>query len=74
MAQGTKGNIVQIMGTVVDAEFPQGLLPDIYNGLELDLNGEKLVLEVEQHIGNNRVRCLALGPTEGMSRKQETPF
>lgn len=71
MAQGTKGNIVQILGTVVDAEFPQGLLPDIYNGLELDLNGEKLVLEVEQHIGNNRVRCLALGPTEGMSRGTE---
>lgn len=71
MAQGTKGTIVQIIGTVVDAEFPQGLLPDIYNGLELDLDGKKLVLEVEQHIGNNRVRCLALGPTEGMARGTE---
>jgi F-type H+-transporting ATPase subunit beta len=71
LAQGTKGTIVQIIGTVVDAEFPQGLLPDIYNGLELDLDGKKLVLEVEQHIGNNRVRCLALGPTEGMARGTE---
>ena len=71
MAQGTKGSIVQVIGTVVDAEFPQGELPSLYSGLELQLDGERLVLEVEQHIGNNRVRCLALGPTEGMTRGTE---
>ena len=60
MAQGTKGRIVQIIGTVVDAEFPPDNLPGIFNGLELDNNGARLVLEVEQHIGNNWVRCLAL--------------
>ena len=68
MAQGTKGTVVQVIGTVIDAEFPQDGLPALYNGLELQLGGERLVLEVEQHIGNNRVRCLALGPTEGMAR------
>ena len=71
MTQGTKGSIVQVIGTVVDAEFPQGGLPSLYNGLELQLEGERLVLEVEQHIGSNRVRCLALGPTEGMARGME---
>ena len=71
MAQGTKGSIVQVIGTVVDAEFPQDRLPSLYNGLEMQLDGERLVLEVEQHIGNNRVRCLALGPTEGMTRGTE---
>ena len=71
MTQGTKGSIVQVIGTVVDAEFPQGGLPSLYSGLELQLEGERLVLEVEQHIGNNRVRCLALGPTEGMARGME---
>ena len=43
----------------------------MYNGLELDNSGEKLVLEVEQHIGNNWVRCLAMGPTEGLTRGTE---
>ena len=68
MAEGTKGRIVQIIGTVVDAEFPPDLLPAINNGLEVDLDGQRLSLEVEQHIGNSWVRCLALGPTEGMRR------
>jgi F-type H+-transporting ATPase subunit beta len=68
MAQGTKGKIVQVMGTVVDVEFPPGDLPAQFNALELDLLGETLVLEVEQHVGNNRVRCLAMGPTEGLAR------
>ena len=57
MTQGTKGSIVQIIGTVVDVEFPPDDLPAIYNGLELDNSGERLVLEVEQHIGDNWVRC-----------------
>ena len=71
MPQGTKGSIVQIIGTVIDVEFPPDGLPAIYNGLELDNSGERLVLEVEQHIGNNWVRCLAMGPTEGLTRGVE---
>ncbi len=68
MAQGTKGKVVQVMGTVVDVEFPPDTLPDLYNAVELDLHGQRLVLEVEQHVGNNWVRCLAMGPTDGLAR------
>ena len=71
MTQGTKGSIVQVIGTVIDVEFPPDGLPAIYNALELDNSGERLVLEVEQHIGNNWVRCLAMGPTEGLTRGVE---
>ncbi len=63
-----QGKIVQVIGTVVDVEFPPDGLPAIYNALTLDLEGEPLVLEVEQHVGNSWVRCLALGPTEGLAR------
>ena len=65
------GTVVQIIGTVVDVEFPTDNLPAIYNALEIGANGDKLILEVEQHIGNNWVRCLALGPTEGLKRGVE---
>ena len=68
MAQGTQGRIVQVIGTVVDAEFPAQDLPAIFNALEMEVAGERLVLEVEQQIGNNWVRCVALGPTEGVTR------
>ena len=62
------GKVVQVIGTVVDAGFPPDAMPAIFNALETQIDGTKLVLEVEQHIGNNWVRCLALGPTEGLSR------
>ena len=68
MAQGAQGTVVQVIGTVVDVEFPPDNLPSIYNAIELDNAGEKLVLEVEQQVGNSWVRCLALGPTEGLTR------
>ncbi|MED5428198.1 MAG: F0F1 ATP synthase subunit beta [Chloroflexota bacterium] len=62
------GKIVQVIGTVVDVEFPPDGMPLVFNALETTIGDEKLVLEVEQHIGNNWVRCLALGPTEGLIR------
>ncbi len=68
MAEGSEGKIVQVIGTVVDAAFPSDQLPDLFNALEVDLHGQRLVLEVEQQVGNSWVRCLALGPTEGLSR------
>ncbi|MQF87306.1 MAG: F0F1 ATP synthase subunit beta [SAR202 cluster bacterium] len=68
MAELAEGRVVQVIGTVVDVEFPPENLPGIYNALELESNGEKLVLEVEQQVGNSWVRCLALGPTEGLTR------
>ncbi len=67
-----KGKVVQVIGTVVDVEFPPEELPGLFNALELTMpDGSKLVLEVEQHTGNNWVRCLALAPTEGLARGAE---
>jgi F-type H+-transporting ATPase subunit beta len=65
-----KGAIVQILGAVVDIEFPPDQLPQIYDELRLQqpLSGEQLSFEVEQHPGNNWVRCVAMGPTEGLQR------
>ena len=69
MAKGTEGRVVQIIGTVVDVEFPPDELPEIYNAIEIEMgNGQTLVAEVEQHVGNNWVRCLAMGSTDGMRR------
>ena len=62
------GTIIQVIGTVVDVEFPSEQMPGIYNALETEVNGEPLILEVEQHVGNNWVRCLAMGPTDGLAR------
>ena len=66
-----KGKVAQIIGTVVDVEFPPDALPALFNSLELDIDGETLVLEVQEHLGNNWVRTLALGPTEGLARGTE---
>ncbi len=61
MAKGTKGKLVQIIGTVVDVEFPAEELPEVYNAIEIDPgDGGKLLAEVQQHLGNNWVRCLAM--------------
>ncbi len=66
-----KGKVVQIIGTVVDVEFPPEELPAIYNAVEIEMGGGKLVAEVEQHLGNNWVRCLAMGSTDGLGRGAE---
>ena len=71
MAKGSKGKVIQVIGTVVDVEFAADELPEIYSAVELKNEGEKLVLEVEQHVGNSWARCLALGATEGLSRGTE---
>lgn len=65
------GKVIQIIGTVVDVEFPQESLPEIFNAVEIQQNGNKVILEVEQHIGNNWVRCLAMTPTDGLERGAE---
>ena len=70
MTESSKGKIVQIIGTVVDVEFNEGELPALFNALEVEEVTERLVLEVEQHIGNNWVRCLSLAPTDGLVRGQ----
>ncbi|MCY3956941.1 MAG: F0F1 ATP synthase subunit beta [Chloroflexi bacterium] len=64
-----EGRIVQIVGAVVDVEFPPDDLPSLYNALELDTDaGDRVVLEVEQHIGDSTVRCVSMRPTEGLRR------
>jgi F-type H+-transporting ATPase subunit beta len=63
-----KGKIAQVIGTVVDVEFPPDELPALYSACEITTHSSKLVLEVQEHIGNNWVRCLALSPTEGLER------
>src|SRR5688500_11797048 len=96
MAAGTVGKVVQVLGAVVDCEFPPDQLPTIFSALEIrrdpattagsgdgraaggdGSNGtagagggqpERLVLEVEQHIGNNWVRCVAMDTTDGLRR------
>lgn len=67
---GTKGIVVQVLGAVVDVEFPQDQLPEIYNAVLVRPAGAEkdLTLEVEQHLGNNWVRCVAMGPTDGLQR------
>ncbi|MDO8716202.1 MAG: F0F1 ATP synthase subunit beta [Dehalococcoidales bacterium] len=71
MAKGTKGHVIQVIGTVVDIEFPPDQLPELFNAVELIQDGSKTVLEVQGHIGNNRVRCLSFSPTEGLARGVE---
>ncbi len=66
-----KGKVAQVIGTVVDIEFPPGELPALYNAVEIPRDGGKIVLEVQHHIGNNWVRCLALSPTDGLERGVE---
>ena len=66
-----KGKIVQIIGTVIDVEFPPDELPKTFNALEINTDKGKLILEVQADIGNNWVRCLSLAPTEGLARGTE---
>lgn len=67
-----KGKVVQVIGTVVDIEFPPDNLPEIFNAIEIKMaEGKKIVLEVQEHIGNNWARCLSLSPTEGLARGVE---
>jgi len=67
----TKGTVIQISGSVVDAVFPAGQLPKIREALSVTCQGKRRVMEVAQHIGNNRVRCIMLSESEGLSRGLE---
>ncbi|HAL60868.1 MAG TPA: F0F1 ATP synthase subunit beta [Chloroflexi bacterium] len=71
MSKGIKGRVVQVIGPVVDVEFPPQELPEIYNAVEIYRDGSKLVLEVQQHIGDEWVRCLAMDTTDGLRRGLE---
>ena len=78
-ATGATGKVVQVIGAVVDCEFPAEQLPAVFNALEIKqstTNGtgddpSNLILEVEQHLGNNWVRCVAMDSTDGLGRGVE---
>jgi F-type H+/Na+-transporting ATPase subunit beta len=79
MSVEVKGNIVQVIGTVVDIKFPSDNLPPIYGAVYLtnpsinDIH-ENLVLEVAQHVGDSVVRCIAMNTTDGLLRGQEATY
>lgn len=70
MAENNIGTVSQVMGAVVDVKFP-GDLPEILNALEVDNNGNRLVLEVAQHLGESQVRTIAMDTTDGLIRGTE---
>ena len=65
-----EGTIIRVQGPIVDVLF-RGGVPLIFEALSIDLDKEKLILETEFEIGNNEVRTLALGPTDGLRRGQK---
>ncbi len=68
-SQDRIGRVAQIMGSVVDVRFPPGALPDLHHAIEIPRpEGPPLVVEVEQHIGAQVVRCVAMGSTDGLAR------
>ena len=72
MADKIRGRVVQVIGPVVDIEFPPEQLPEIYDAVEIPRDDDgKLVLEVEQHLGGDWVRCLAMDSTDGLRRGTE---
>ncbi|NMB48318.1 F0F1 ATP synthase subunit beta [Candidatus Kuenenbacteria bacterium] len=62
------GLVAQVIGPVVDIRFEDGVLPEIYHALTVEMDKQKLFLEVQQHVGNNMVRCVAMGSTDGLAR------
>ena len=74
---GRIGRVVQVIGPVVDVEFKEGELPEIYGAIRITSKGFDnptpidIIVEVEQHLGENRVRCVSMHPTEGLSRGME---
>jgi len=64
-----KGKVIEIIGPVVDVKFPEGNLPSIYNAIEIKhADGKKVICEVALHLGDNKVRCISMSPTDGLVR------
>jgi len=62
------GKVVQVIGPVLDVEFEPEHLPELYNALIVELEGRRVVVEVQQHIGRNQIRAVAMSPTDGVVR------
>ena len=67
-APSAPGHVIAITGPVVDIEFPAGQLPAIYNAVEIEREGSPIIAEVQQHLGNNWVRTVAMTSTDGLAR------
>jgi F-type H+-transporting ATPase subunit beta len=68
----SKGTIKQVIGPVVDIEFPEGELPAIYTAIKIPRDGnQNLIVEIQQHLGENMVRCVAMDSTDGLVRGNE---
>ncbi len=68
MSEKHIGTVIQVIGPVLDIQFPDGELPELLNAIAIDNHGEKLIVEVAQHIGDNVVRCIAMSSTDGLVR------
>ena len=68
MADKNTGKLTQIIGAVLDIKFTEGKLPEINEAIQIPLKEGKLVVEVSQHLGDDTVRCIAMGPTDGLVR------
>ena len=72
MAGQNKGKITQIIGAVLDIRFDEGKLPQINEAIVIPTrDGSELTVEVSQHLGDDTVRCIAMGPTDGLVRGME---
>ena len=72
MAEQIQGKITQIIGAVLDIKFPEGKLPKIYDAIHIAApDGGVLTAEVAQHLGDDTVRCIAMGPTDGLVRGEK---
>ena len=67
----TKGTVTQVSGSVVDIRFDAGRLPKINEAIAVTVDGKRRIMEVAQHIGNDRVRCIMLSESEGLARGME---
>ena len=71
MEKKVLGTIKQVVGPIVDVQFKDQHLPELLTALKIPLNGNELTVEVMQHIGDDAVRCVSMGPTEGLVRGME---
>ena len=67
MAARNQGTVVQVIGPVLDIRFAEGSMPELLNAIEVEHNGNKVVAEVAQHIGDDVVRCIAMSSTDGLA-------
>ena len=68
MSEKNIGRVIQVVGPVLDIQFAEGQLPELLNAIEIDNHGQKLVVEVAQHTGDNVARCIAMSSTDGLVR------